>query len=292
MRVGMPKIPENSLNLAFYLYETLEDAKDGVKIGGTGFYVGVPSEKHPSHKYIYGVTNYHVAVKPLEGLAASVIRMNMDNGKTDILDFDSSEWEYIPGGGDIAISPILEKKEEHSVTGMLVEGFATEKVISDRKINVGDDVFMVGRFIDHDGGDTNLPSARFGHISVMPTFIPEEQNNRDGKSYCLDMHSRTGYSGSLVIVYRTIGGDLSNISQLQPGFKYLLGILWGQFPEDLKDKNGNLLKGFSGMNCAAPADRILALINSPKLKAERDRRDAEREEDYKKHGLPPIPLGL
>ncbi len=52
------------------------------------------------------------------------------------------------------------------------------------------------------------------------------------ESYCVDMHSRSGFSGSPVFVYRTPGGDFSekgviNLSR----FMMFLGIHWGQFPE-------------------------------------------------------------
>lgn len=286
VRVGMPKIPENSLNLAFYLYRSVKNAEQGIGIGGTGFYVSVPSEKHPRHLYTYGVTNWHVA---LEG-GASVIRANMEDGTTDIFDYEPTEWDFIPNGGDIAISPILELEDKHIGTLLPIDGFATSEIITKRKINVGDNVFMIGRFIDHDGKTTNLPAVRFGNISIMPTFIPDEANNRDGKSYCIDMHSRTGYSGSPVIVYRSVGDDLTNLSRYNlEAFMYLLGIHWGQFPENWKDQKGKKIQGFSGMTCVTPAERILNLINSPKLKAERDRRDAEREKNYQKYGYPPIP---
>jgi len=279
----MPKIPENSLNIAFYLYKSYEDAERGVEIGGTGFYVGVPSEKHPRHLYIYGVSNWHVAIND----AASVIRANKTDGTTDIFDYDPSEWDFIPGGGDIAISPILKIEDAHSVCCIEVKGFATDKIIAEKKINVGDNVFMIGRFVDHDGGKTNLPAVRFGNISTMPTQMPES-NISKGESYCIDMHSRTGYSGSPVFVYRTLGDDLTKSPLDFSSFMYLLGIHWGQFPEIWKDGKGNDIKGFSGMSMVIPADRILALINKPNLRAIRDKNDSEREEYFRKHGYPPI----
>jgi hypothetical protein len=56
------------------------------------------------------------------------------------------------------------------------------------------------------------------------------------------MHSRTGYSGSPVFVYRTSNTNLDAIFKDRveagsPGdiFIYLLGIHCGQFPEDYRD---------------------------------------------------------
>jgi hypothetical protein len=75
------------------------------------------------------------------------------------------------------------------------------------QIGPGDDVFMVGRFIDHDGGNKNRPALRFGNISIDPTPIMQDNGVRV-PAYCVDLHSRTGFSGSPVFVYRTPGPDL------------------------------------------------------------------------------------
>src|SRR5271170_5484166 len=79
----------------------------------------------------------------------------------------------------------------------------------DLEIGPGEDVFMVGRFIDHDGKDANIPSVRFGNISTLPQPIEQPSGSTNNKSFILDLHSRTGYSGSPVFVYRTPGSDLT-----------------------------------------------------------------------------------
>lgn len=290
IRVGMPKVPDDSRETVFYLYKSKEDAESGNNTGGTGFYVGIPSQKHPNGIYIYGISNWHAAI---EG-GYSVIRVNSKDGGTETFDFDSTEWDFIPLGGDVAISPILPINEQHSLSYVHIESFATDKIVDDLEINVGDDIFMMGRFANHDGGNVNLPAARFGHISVMPTHIPQEKNNnRQGRSYIVDMHSRPGYSGSPVYVYRNPGTDLhaanSQAPFWNPPFLYLLGIHWGQFREPWEDDKGRIVTGFSGMSCIVPAERILALVNKPNLISRREKIDAEQEKYYRKNGYPPIP---
>jgi hypothetical protein len=88
--------------------------------------------------------------------------------------------------------------------------------------------------------------------------IIQEATGYDGISYVVDMHSRTGFSGSPVFVYRTFGGDLTaafghDFDDLEFDFSFgligmprsglrkgklrakthfnFLGIHWGQFPE-------------------------------------------------------------
>lgn len=177
-------------------------------------------------------------------------------------------------------------------------------------IGVGEDVFMIGLFLDHDGVTTNVPSARFGNISMLPNphaLIPQP-TGYEGVSYVVDMHSRTGFSGSPVFVYRTFATNLTEANfpvavetqrgttdrfgkggfvgklNYQPVLK-LLGIHWAQFPErwELKDKKrlqetsrathliteGKYVEGMSGMTCVIPAWQIAEVLNMPKFVEQR-----------------------
>jgi hypothetical protein len=166
------------------------------------------------------------------------------------------------------------------------------------KIGVGDNVFMVGRFLGFDGGITNLPSARFGHISVMPTPI-KQPTGYIGDSYCIDLNSRTGYSGSPVFVYRTPADNLEEAFRTKKPFAeihfflYLLGIHWGQFKEEYPIEHyGSPIEshaiGGSGMTLVIPAQRIYELLC---IKAIRDKRIIEGDkilyEHFKRKGRPP-----
>ena len=64
-------------------------------------------------------------------------------------------------------------------------------------IGPGEDVFMVGRFVNQDGGATQ-PALRFGNISSMPAEMTIQKFRRKRPYYLIDMHSRLGYSGSPV----------------------------------------------------------------------------------------------
>src|SRR5215212_2438009 len=98
--VGMPATPAGFTRGVFYLFENAADAKTGSHAGGTGFIVNVPSKLHPSLVgYKYAVTNWHVAVKG----GCPVMRFNRkDGGEPVIVERDCAEWEFIPGGPDLA----------------------------------------------------------------------------------------------------------------------------------------------------------------------------------------------
>jgi hypothetical protein len=295
----MPRIPPKALDLVFYLYHRVEDAREGRDFGGTGFFVEVPS-RVPSRRYFYAVTNWHVACED----GASVIRLNTKGGGTDIFEFGPEEWEFDPRF-DIAVMPIALNPEVHAYSVIPApEGFVMQENLERAKLGPGDDVFMVGRFVDHDGGAVNRPAARFGNISVMPSPI-EQPNGKMADSYCIDLHSRSGYSGSPVFVYRTPGGwDLSSPTLeltadtvvLTEGPKYLalLGIHFAQFPEkwelarpDLIKtessavpliREGAYVKGLSGMTCVLPAWCIYEVLDMPNLKQPREAAEAQLEE--------------
>lgn len=278
---GMPKLGEYQylLDIVFFLYPDEASAVSGGDLGGTGFFVAMPSEKYPEHfHHIYAVTNWHVAV---EG-GSSVIRVNRIGGGFEIFSFEPHEWEFIPGGHDIAVIPIPLDPRKFKAEALLVDSFfLTKKESKKLEINAADDVFMLGRFIDYDGAGANHPAMRFGHISMVKAKVPQPTGGSPS-SIVVDMHSRTGYSGSPVFVYRTHGSVFAKAESMIFGghLMKLLGILWGQFPEawEIKDGvpkhlqsaspavlDGKHVRGWSGMSLVSPAWAIKDVLNTPRL---------------------------
>ena len=284
----MPRIPNEVLNGVFFLFPDAKSARDGDRFGGCGFIVTVPSSV-PGFIHLYGVTNWHVAMGGNAG--NPVVRINRkDRPAPDIFEFDVADWTAHPDFFDIAVISLEVDSRIHDVSALPIDGFAS----SERSFNLGlgDDVFMVGRFVDHDGGTTNSPSVRFGNISVMPTPM-NQRNHKPRDSYLIDMHSRTGYSGSPVFVYRTVGGDLDsaqkqggNVQISGPAYLHLLGIHWSQYPEwrpvyedEGGDKTGEepigWTKLYSGMTCVIPAKHILEVLDMPEFRRQREERDSQ-----------------
>jgi hypothetical protein len=184
--IGMPRIPPHYLDNVCYLYGDKEAARAGDEFGGTGFLVGIISEQFPQlGRYTYAITNWHVACQ-----GSSVLRVNTVDGGVEIFPFGPEEWEFDPRY-DIAAVPLHLHPEKHKFAILPAEALLTREMITDRKIGPGEDLFMIGRFVDHDGGQVNLPAVRFGNISVMPTMI-EQPNGRMADSFCVDLHSRSG----------------------------------------------------------------------------------------------------
>ncbi|MBL1255854.1 serine protease [Methylocystis sp. Sn-Cys] len=307
VRVGMPQIPPSVTNSVFFLYDSVESAKSGERPGGTGFIVAYSdSPLFPAETAFYGVTNWHVAC---EG-GCSVIRLNTKDGGTDIIEIFPEQWEFIPGRYDLA-AVRLQFSSIHDVSAVNIGDFVIRQSTQTRiksDVGIGEDVFMIGLFIDHFGKGVNIPSARFGHISMLPDerALIKQPTTYDGVSYLIDIHSRAGFSGSPVYVYRTFGSDLKQkfgesingldlqIDSIQVddlgrpggrtsgrvrgsrgtinynGMLKLLGIYWGRFPEQAGAPGSEL----SGTGCVIPAWQILELLNIPALAAERERKTA------------------
>jgi hypothetical protein len=283
----MPRIPREVLNCTFNLYPNRQAAEAGEPFGGTGFFVGRKTGRRDLSHFTYAVTNWHVACR--DGL--SVMRVNDSFGSVRILELDPSEWEFLPRWADIAIAgpTALSPLQDLPLTILSEDMFLTATELHRLEIGPGEDVFMVGRFVDHDGQKENRPTVRFGNISAMLEEVEQPTGSTEKQSIILDMHSRDGYSGSPVFVYRTIGSDLTQTALFvapDAHFVKLLGVHWGQFPEEWNIRQrrrtsrgeaaivreDDIVIGMSGMTLAIPAwDIKLVLENSETLVRERQR---------------------
>jgi len=285
------------LKSVFFLYETVEDAKAGKNSGGTGFFVALASEV-PTRSYIYAVTNWHVACG-----GAPVVRVNSKNGEPVIFDYGPDEWTFEPGGPDLAIIGVV-IDTSHDVTPIGIGmAYTQPEKTSLGPFDVGDDVFMIGRFIDYDGAETNKPALRFGNISIVDATIKQE-TGYSGPSIVLDMHSRTGFSGSPVFGYRTSGshfgkggggGVLRGDEEIFLGHTMvLLGVHFGQFPElweieagsaSAKENSslltdGKYVKGLSGMTTVIPASELYKLLFREDLVEMRKKNDERLKQSH------------
>ena len=281
------------LDATVFLYPSRADAEKGSGYGGSGVIIGLPVPNRPDLVFRYAVTNWHVACQS----GSSVIRMKDGSGNTHIIELEPDEWSFIPGGPDLAVAPL---KLPSSVAPRLVHTDLFVDPTRTGEVFLGDDLFMAGRFVDFDGKETNRPALRFGALSMTDASV-RQPTGYSGHSYIADLHSRTGYSGSPVYVWRSgasltangmpimafgahAGGDRT-ISNRGWGAGNntsvkLLGIQWGQFPERWEIgkapsklesaqapliSEGAYVSGFSGMSCIVPAQEILRVLNLPEL---------------------------
>lgn len=286
----MPRIPDSFLDNTIYLYPSADAAKTGEQVGGTGFLVGWRTATPPPMLHVYAVTCAHVIAD-----GSPVIRVNTKGGDWDVIERDSADWLQEPDGIDLAVCPIdFSYQHKYHVVG--INDFVDETKIAKFAIGPGDDVFMAGRFVNHDGKQKNTPTLRFGNIAMMPGEPISGWQNIPQVSFLVDMRSRTAFSGSPVFVYiapTEIRLGLRYWTSQQASTFYgpwLLGVDWGHIPiyekvlGSERDQYGNRLpvnpdwdvKTISGMNTVTPAWKLLEfLMNDADLNEMRSKKHKE-----------------
>jgi hypothetical protein len=241
--VPMPRIPDELLQSVFYLYPSTDAALKSRQAGGTAFLVEVVSEE-TGEKHCYAVSNVHVVKN-----GCNIGRLNARDGGFELFEIPSAAWESHPEGDDIAVAAFRPQGAEELVMEPIQfldlfgepDGVSFDARMGELNVGVGDDAFMVGRFVSHDGKLRNQPLVRFGNIAMMPD---QDEPVMDGRGLlveaCLvEMHSLPGFSGSPVFLSIPPGSYRQN-KTMMPFYQdtvALLGIDTGHkmLPLQVKD---------------------------------------------------------
>jgi hypothetical protein len=290
----MLPIHNGLLYCVLYIYKTETDAKEGGITGGTGFLVSVPLTNNPEKNAFYAVTARHV----LEGMPNPILRLNTASGATDTLNTNRQRWIGWEDtfGDDLAVCPIEIDEEIFDFSAIPVSMFLVEEVKN--RFFPGDETFMIGRFISHEGTKQNKPSVRFGNISMMPEETLKNKYDHQQETFLVEQRSLPGYSGSPVFViidqtsprppmWMTPVNHQYNPARHGP---FLLGVDWvhiHNYEKLLKEKDGDkpvkpeqFVKAHSGMAGVVPAWRLQKLLDVPVLVEARRKMD-ERETTQK-----------
>jgi hypothetical protein len=246
----MPPLDQSVLNCSFYLYPSEETAEAGATLGGSGFVV-VVSEHYGKRGLLYAVTAGHVIGQ------ANTLRFNRKNGPPYFVTIPEHRWHRSLTHDIAATSLFGVPSEELEIFLMpLGLGLTRERAIEEG-ITVGDDVFIVGRFLGHDGRERNLPTARFGNIAMMP--LQPIENRITGlaqESFLVEVRSVSGYSGSPVFMYRE--------KAFGPSTR-LLGTVWGHI-EHFRDNPHGFQSGMVGVT---PSWALIDLLYDADVMTER-----------------------
>jgi len=284
-----------------YIYRSLDDATRGEQYGGSGFLAKVPLKNNPDWWCGYVVTNWHV----VRSAKTPVIRLNRRDGTVEYVESTAEKWFPHPDGDDVAALPIAVRYLDLRVWNIGVNEFVTPKIIYDEDIGIGDDIMMIGRFVNHEGKQKNSPAVRFGNIAMMaeekivtPTGLAQE-------AFLVEVRSLPGYSGSPVFVYspcamfdmsmRRKGQDRNlaytpkfgemppevYFDAMNPKGPFLLGIDFCHIPRKahVLDADGNKLdekwyvEENTGMAGVIPAWKITEVLDLEELKSMRDKED-------------------
>jgi hypothetical protein len=189
----MPRIPDGFLDCVVYLYLSEDEANDGSGIGGSGFLAGVISSDVPTpFWFLYVVTAKHVV---MEG--SLFVRMTTQEGEKHIYETADNDWICHPDGDDVAVCLVSLDPKKFRFSFIPINDFLRPEQIPISDIGIGDEAFIVGRFINHEGKQRNTPTARTGIISQMP-IEPIHIRGIDQECFLVEARSFGGFSGSPV----------------------------------------------------------------------------------------------
>ncbi len=269
---AMPRIDDRILQCTVYLYPSAHDANNGEKAGGTGFLVDVSSEWCP---HTYAVTAKHVITEQ----RSPVVRVNTENNCHEVLPIRPESWIPHPDGDDIAVCPIELDVQKHRFTSIPLHMFITPEIVTAYYIGPGDDVFMVGRLINHEGRQRNLPTARFGNIAMMPYEPLRHPTGIMQESFVVEVRSWSGFSGSPVFVWITgSDGRLKSFVMTPTLGPWLLGVDWGHILDweqvyENNQRTGAAVRANTGMTGVVPAWKLVEILNSEELVRQRKEKD-------------------
>jgi hypothetical protein len=198
--------------------------------------------------------------------------------------------------------------------------FINQEIIDVYRVGVGDEAFLVGRLMSHDGQQKNAPVVQFGIVSLMADpNEPIRCKEVDQEGFLVECRSLSGFSGSPVFVQTTqtyreqdaervceYGQRREPNPEPEPSGMvikplmidgtwgpWLLGINWGHMPfygyvEEHGNKRLDLrVELNTGFACVLPAWKIMELLNVEELVKERrkqDQRIAKRKELERREG--------
>lgn len=268
----MPRIDDAVLDCTVYLYGSVGDAERGNRIGGTGFLIDVPAPAHGDGlSYVVCVTNRHVVEAGF-----TVARLNSIARGIVVAEFDERHWTFHAGGADLAVAimPAAEMRASHKV--LTYESLVTQHTAEELHIGVGDEIFLVGRFINHDGGQTNTPTARFGNIAQMPGRPVAGDHGVPQESYLIECRSIGGFSGSPVFLHIPPFAWRPSVERVTTSYfgPALLGVEWCHtcYREEVLTETGTKHPGnfhvaaHSGLSGVVPSWHLLQLIESEQFR--------------------------
>lgn len=298
------RIDQHDLTSVVFLCEDRKSDEQGRtrRPVATGFFVRVKAEDDPSTFFDYIVTARHVVRQERtdapDGQNDTIyIRINRKN-QDGFVDFPVEDrWEWpchatadvaaflppgipLPGGAEgldyksIPIEDFVGPGPDYSFDGQ-VAGFFGER----GRVSVGDEIAALGLFKQDYGRERNLPVARFGKISRMPSVVnirvgwtmASGEERMDVVAYLAEFLSWHGISGSPVLWYYPAPAERMHPA-VRGKWRALLGIMSGHYliREDVKIRDEELMvKLNSGIAFVTPAEAIKELLMSPGFVGER-----------------------
>jgi len=227
----------------------------------------------------YVVTANHI-IKDVTVGDGPVVRINGDDGGFQMIGTSHDSW-FAEEKDDLAIMPLEAQSKGLNVGVIPLEAFLTKDMIEQHKFGAGNDVFVTGRFVHHEGKAKNTPTVRFGNISMMPGEPYKRPSSDEDleEAFLVEFRSVGGYSGSPVFLCEPPFHlwDKARLLHLWSQSPHLLGVDLGHIHEHKRvlrktikgkyeeDPNEKYYEANTAMSIVVPAWRLMALLNRPDI---------------------------
>lgn len=262
----MPRIHAKLANCLIHLFPTREDAAAGKRPRGVGFLTCVKSAFDEEWWHPYLITNRSTIDQ-----GNGVVSLNATDGTQDLLELDVTEWTSLPNGDDIAVAPLQPTQQLSDYMFIPGSTFVTKGGVDNDEIGIGDEVFAVGKLIEHRDRLRNIPVMRFGHVTMLAGPVHSKAGHVR-ECFLVDCPSVAGLSGSPVV--------LASGKFLGMGCGFLESRMKSGDYSDSGSKshavNSLANSADHGLMLVIPAWRVEALLIAPALVAMRCRIDMER----------------
>jgi hypothetical protein len=288
------RVPENALRSVGFVSEVVHTDANGqeeLDHFATGFFVSVQSTLVPHMTYFYFVTAKHV-VRHLAGHDIRFIVNKKGGGVKQFEGVGNTFWSHpTDEAADVAVLPVW-CEPDMDIVYVPTNNFLTPEVIKkNRRVGIGDEVFIAGLFTYAPGIDRVMPLIRHGNLAM----IPEQQIQTDlgfADVYLIEARSIGGISGSPVFVRPSVL-LASNLMEGLPGGRVeptlgtggteFLGLIHGHW--DIREselnhpKIAHALHGVNlGVAIVTPAFKIIETLNRTELIAMREAADRKYNE--------------
>lgn len=199
------RVPDRMRKSVVFLYCTHKGER---KAAGTAFFAGYPIPDYPQKIIPVLMTAKHVIaeIQQKSDDAKVLIRVNTKTGRETWLSSTVDQWQS-PDQTDEALDLAFvrwqpTKAQEADVIYWTLEGgVATQKVMEEEGIGVGDETFAVSLFRNHLGRDRNEPILRVGNIAAIPADPIQTKHFGRMRAILIESRSIGGHSGSPVFVH-------------------------------------------------------------------------------------------
>ena len=279
------RLKEEFRNCAVLIGAGSVDSEDEIEPWGTGFLV---ERSGPPSAYL--VTAAHVVSKYLD--APFDIRFNVKGEGARVFKIEYPDWVFHPTDNtvDVAVHEI-EVPDSADVTFVArVPNLALGDRLDKKNIGAGNRTYTVGLWKFLHSKRRNQMFVYTGHIGLIPdgetipvdAWLPEHHGKRIGvEGYLIEGEPLDGASGSPVFVRRTLDFDFEKRKGKPPLEAHVEGSVWllglqsdafvGRPGEDYEIPTaGPRLLVPRGVNVVVPVEKIIEVLEHPKLKVARD----------------------